>query len=345
MKKTYLILCLNLLLSFSCVYAGTTAGCSVSLSSQNCSSCNACDGTATGTPAGTLGPVKTYSWSPNPNVGQGTATAGGLCAGTYTLTITDSSGCTSSNTVTISKPSAPTSNVQSNNIICNGTNSGSITVTESGGKSPYTYSWHPAPGSGQGTATGAHLIAGTYTCNITDANGCHTAVVDSVSQPPVVKLVLSSVSPTCDTCKDGSIKATASGGVPGYSYSWEFITATGCCPTGLAKGTYTCCVQDSYHCQTCNTVAVSYAVGIVSLDNSAAFSLFPNPFQDVLNIELGPLWKEADLGVYNVLGELILKQKIYAGKTTLPTESLRKGIYFISITSPQGNAIRKMMKG
>ncbi|HEV7232247.1 MAG TPA: T9SS type A sorting domain-containing protein [Bacteroidia bacterium] len=344
MRNTYLIICMSLLLSFSVARAGNMSGCSVSISSQNCSSCNACDGTATGTPAGTSGPVKTYSWSPSPNTGQGTPTAGGLCAGTYTLTITDSSGCTTSNTITISKPSAPTSSAQSTNLNCNGTNTGAITVTESGGKTPYTYSWHPAPGSGQGTANATHMIAGTYTCNITDANGCHTSIVDSVTQPPVVKLVLTSVSPTCDTCKDGKITGAASGGVPGYTYSWEFITATGCCPTGLAKGTYTCCVQDAHHCQTCNTVVVSYAVGIVSLDNSAEFSLFPNPFQDVLRIELGPLWKEAELGVYNVLGELILKQKIYSGSTVLPTESLRRGIYFISVTSPQGNAIRKMMK-
>jgi hypothetical protein len=67
-----------------------------------------------------------------------------------------------------------------NNITLNGGNNGSASVNVSGGTAPYTYSWSPSGGTNS-NATG--LTAGSYTCNITDANSCSTSTVVTITQP------------------------------------------------------------------------------------------------------------------------------------------------------------------
>ncbi len=80
--------------------------------SQTNVTCNiGCNGTATATPSGGVAPY-TYSWSPS---GGTSATATGLCPGTYTVTIGDAIGGSITRSVTITMPAtqlatAPTSN-------------------------------------------------------------------------------------------------------------------------------------------------------------------------------------------------------------------------------------------
>lgn len=77
---------------------------SASTSAVNVSCQGLCNGTATAIPNWGSGP-KTYAWSTNPV--QNTITATGLCAGTYTVTITDSLLATATATVTIINPVPP----------------------------------------------------------------------------------------------------------------------------------------------------------------------------------------------------------------------------------------------
>ncbi len=77
---------------------------SASASAVNVSCQNLCNGTATAIPNWGSGP-KTYAWSTSPV--QNTITATGLCAGTYTVTITDSLLATATATVTITNPAQP----------------------------------------------------------------------------------------------------------------------------------------------------------------------------------------------------------------------------------------------
>ncbi|MDP4240919.1 MAG: SprB repeat-containing protein, partial [Bacteroidota bacterium] len=112
-------------------------------------------------------PSYTYSWSPS----GGTASAAtGLAAGNYTCTITDGANNKLSKSFTITQPTALTTAIGTQtNVTCNGGSNGSVTVNTTGGTPSYTYSWSPSGGTDK-TATG--LTAGTYTCTVTDANGC-----------------------------------------------------------------------------------------------------------------------------------------------------------------------------
>ena len=144
-------------------------------------SCNGgSNGVGTVTPSGGVGPY-TYSWSPQGGTG---ATASGLPAGTYNVTISD--GTTSIvQPVTIVEPSLLGGSVSKTDATSALAADGSATVTASGGTAPYTYSWAPSGGTGA-TATG--LTQGLYIVSITDNNGCFTSASTNVGvgvAPPV----------------------------------------------------------------------------------------------------------------------------------------------------------------
>jgi hypothetical protein len=79
----------------------------------------------------------TYSWSN----GASTQNISGLSAGTYTLTLTDANGCTKIGSYNVTQPTALSVTGVPSNVNCNGATTGAITLTVTGGTSPYTYSW------------------------------------------------------------------------------------------------------------------------------------------------------------------------------------------------------------
>jgi hypothetical protein len=114
----------------------------------------------------------TYNWSN----GQTNATATGLVAAIYDVTITDANGCSLVNTGTVGQPSpivlAATSVSDTSNA-----GVGSASVVATGGTAPYTYAWS----DGQTTDVATGLIPGDYTVTTTDANGCTQTETVTVS--------------------------------------------------------------------------------------------------------------------------------------------------------------------
>jgi len=200
-----------------------------------------CDGTANGSASGGTAPY-TYSWAPSGGTG---ANATGLCAGTYTLTVTDANGCTATATVTITQPTQLTATGAQLNILCNGQCTGSATVTPSGGTPPYTYAWAPSGGTG---ASASALCAGNYTCTITDANNCTVTQTFNITQPPALTVTPSQTDVTCNGACNGSATVTPGGGTAPYSYNWAPVGGTGATANGLCAGSYTATVTDANGC-------------------------------------------------------------------------------------------------
>ncbi|GAB4131787.1 MAG: hypothetical protein Fur0041_02490 [Bacteroidia bacterium] len=241
----------------------TSAGGGLTLSgTQTNVLCNGqCTGSATNTVTGGTAPF-TFTWSPaaaNSTVGNNN-TGTGLCAGTYTVNVTDVNGCTGSRTFTITQPTALTATQTQTNVLCNGGSTGSAAVTASGGTPGYTYSWAPSGGTGA-TATG--LAAGNYTCTITDANGCFITRTFSITQPTALSATQSQTNILCNG-GTGSAAVTPSGGTPGYTYSWAPSGGTGATATGLTVGNYTCTITDANGCVITRTFSITQPTALTA---------------------------------------------------------------------------------
>ncbi|HTF05361.1 MAG TPA: hypothetical protein VK826_15135 [Bacteroidia bacterium] len=152
--------------------------CSVQITTvpENCG--QVCNGSAQANPTGSA--PFSYLWQPG---GQTTQQITGLCTGTYTVIVTDSTGCVAMDTSSIT--TAPPLNVwisSFTNPSCVGCSDGSATGSVNGGSPGYYPFWIPPIGFGLYTVSG--ISAGSYTFCVTDTNGC-TSCVDTVLQDPL----------------------------------------------------------------------------------------------------------------------------------------------------------------
>ncbi|WP_299361883.1 Ig-like domain-containing protein, partial [Winogradskyella sp.] len=104
-----------------------------------------------------------------------------LTAGTYSVTITDANGCSTTNQATINEPSdaltASVSNIV--NVVCSGDTTGSFTVNATNGTSPYQFSIDNGS-TNQASGLFENLTNGTYTILVTDANNCTTTTAATI---------------------------------------------------------------------------------------------------------------------------------------------------------------------
>ncbi|MDX6183215.1 T9SS type A sorting domain-containing protein [Flavobacterium sp. Fl-77] len=195
----------------------------------------------------------TYAWSPS---GGTAATASGLIAGTYTVTVTDANACTATQSFTITQPSAlAVTPASQTNVSCFGGSNGSATVSVSGGTSAYTYAWSPSGGT---AATASGLSAGTYTVTVTDANACIATQSFTITEPPVLAVTpASQTNVSCFGGSNGSATVSVSGGISAYTYAWSPSGGTAATASGLSAGTYTVTVTDANSCTTTQSFTIT----------------------------------------------------------------------------------------
>lgn len=213
----------------------TTASCSApSLSTKvtdvNCACTGAVDLTATSS----CTPLS-YKWSN----GSTSQSINNVCAGTYTVTVTDNCGTTAKTSATVKSVAvAPTASCSAVNQSC--TCDGSVSVTASGGSSPYSYLWS----TGTKSSSVSSLCAGNYTVTVTDACAmtatCKATVGTKAAAAPTLSGVITDASCLCI----GAVDLTASGGTPAYKFSWSNGKTTEDI-SSLCAGTYTVTVTDA----------------------------------------------------------------------------------------------------
>lgn len=199
-------------------------------------------GSATATTTGGVSPYS-YNWLPG---SYSSPSVSGLAPGSYSVVVSDNVSCTASANVVINAvpPITLTSTITS--ITCYGNSNGAAAVAVTGGLAPYSYLWNN--GNTNQTITG--LVAGVYSLNVIDSQGCSKAIGVTVSQPTSLTVQIAAIFDIlCADKANGIISANASGGMGSLSYSWAPIVGTNASLTGLsAGGTYTVTVTDQNNC-------------------------------------------------------------------------------------------------
>ncbi len=250
--------------SAAIVRANVRTLCAVSstIASTN-ATCTNGSGTATVTAASGATPY-VYSWSN----AQTAATATNLVAGNYSVTVTDASGCSVTNTVTVASTTTTitTNTPTTTNSACGGA-TGSASVNPSNGTAPYSYLWNNAGN----TQTISNVAAGSYSVTITDANGCtgnvSGIVVNNPNAPTASISAFTAVS--CNGSSTGTATATATGGTAPFTFTWSNGTLTAAA-TGLAAGVYTATVTDAASCLGVTSVTITQPNAISVTNNTSA---------------------------------------------------------------------------
>ncbi len=207
----------------------------------------------------------TYIWSN----GATTEDLNSLSVGSYIVTVTDSVGCTATDTATINGSTpATTSIIGSDESTCNG-GDGIAVLTLSGGTSPFTYNWS----NGATTQNISGLVGGTYTVEVTDANSCMAFDTVIIGQPESPSVSVTGFDESSCSANDGVAAAVVSGGTPSYTYSWSNGASTQNV-TGLAPGTYIITVTDVNNCTGSDAININAAPGptidgITGIDESS----------------------------------------------------------------------------
>jgi len=158
--------------------------------------------------------------------------------------------------------------------------SGTVTVSVSGGATPYVYSIIAGPtlAAAQSSNVLQSLAPGTYTVQVTD--NCNTSVTSSVTVAgtyTVPSVTLTSQAPSCGANSDGSITVNVTNGRGPFTYSLIAPSTVTAAPqagnvfTGLPSGSYTCQVTDS--CGNFQTRTVVVAAGTIGSVGYAGGSL------------------------------------------------------------------------
>jgi hypothetical protein len=214
------------------------------------------NGWASASVSGGVAPYQ-YNWNTSPP--QTGSSVNGLPAGTYSLTVTDHLGCTTTSPVMVQQPPAILVTANGSSKICSGQAAG-VYAQASGGNGTFQYSWNQGLGNGA-----SHVVnpaqTTQYVVQVTDNAGC-TAPPDTITIQ-VMTLQSSSIHPSPgDSICPGQhvpVSVSVSGNSSSLSYTWSNGLGSGPGPylvSPTATTTYTVSVGNG-----CN----QYAMALVTI--------------------------------------------------------------------------------
>lgn len=265
-----------------------------------------------------------------------------MTSGSYDVTYTDANGCSATSnttTVSVSNAPAPTITIQGNTALCPGE---TVTLTSSAGNS---YLWSNGPTTQSITVS----TAGTYFVTVTNSNPCNGTGASSSVTVTTLPAPTSSFTYNVPVVNQYQFTNTSSGGT---IYAWDFGDASQSSAQNPAhvyfiSGTYTVTltVTGANGCSTTSTQVINANVGVTEQTLVNAMTLYPNPANDNMNIELSMNDNsEVQIMAYNLSGQILVNENknLATGKTTLTYDvaNWSNGIYFIRVTS--GNTVNTM---
>jgi hypothetical protein len=265
--------------------------------------CGNPDGTITFTPTAGTAPFS-YVWSTSPQ--QTTQTATGLIQGSYTVSITDSNGCSSIKTANVTNSLSILFTATATNERC-GNADGTATITITEGIPPYSYVWSTVPPQYTATVTG--LSAGTYYVTVSDAMCTTTATLTVLNMAGPVVQISNTVNATCGQSNGGATVTVISGNQP-YTYQWnssppQFSSSLQNVPAGIYCATVTDTYCYSVVCDTIlNEAYQSPEICLVTVDTASNHNMIVWEKPVTNGIDKYYIFRESAVaGIYNLIGE------------------------------------------
>lgn len=191
-----------------------------------------------------------YAWS-NAASGNSISVSPGTNT-TYTVTATDANGCSATATAIVNVAAAVTLSTTVTNVLCNGGNTGSVSLNITNGQTPFTFVWS----NSANTQNISGLTANTYTVQFSDNVGCTATASATVSEPTLLQVSETHVNVTCNGLNNGSINITTTGGTPNYTYSWNDGN-TAANRSSLSPGSYSVTIYDNNQCSASISVLIT----------------------------------------------------------------------------------------
>ncbi|MFN5458994.1 MAG: T9SS type A sorting domain-containing protein [Bacteroidota bacterium] len=266
-------------------------------------------------------------------------TAGGLSAGTYSVTITHANGCVVTPTVTIPDGAALISSSIINNVSCNGLADGGIKLTPNNNHVFYNWS------TGDTTSVIYGLSPGNYSVSVGDDRPCFDTLHFVVTEPSPLSLTMSQSPESAVGFNDGTASVLVTGGTSPYSYLWNDVLAQiADTATGLSMGWYSVTVTDSNFCSSIDSVLVDVSTLIHQQNNYSAIKLFPNPTLSGSTINLLGLDKKSHVFLTDLNGKVLID----FGYSELPMHEysvpqIAKGVYFCKIISAENQTTIRVL--
>ncbi|MBK6832988.1 MAG: choice-of-anchor L domain-containing protein [Bacteroidetes bacterium] len=249
--------------------------------------CNNPSGTASVVTSGGIPPYSPPTWNTIPP--QSTNSINNLLPGTYSVTLSDASGCTVTKSIVVGNTSPNIIITDSIiNSTCNSANGAVFIKNITGGTQPYSYNWDTSPISTSQNLT--NIFPGVYSLTITDIDGCTKTENFTVNNLDSVLLSIKTINEYCNQ-RNGEINVSIINGVAPYNWDWSHsATLNNSSASGLSAGPYSFTVTDAAGC-----VSNGSAI-ITNIRDLFSGEIYTRPAEPIVNIDfalgvtLPPTW-------------------------------------------------------
>ena len=271
-------------------------------------------GTCTGNSTGSINVSVVSSYTPlfyDWSNGDSTSMVNGLLPGTYSLTISDITGCEIDTTITVPNLDFLV-NIVEQDPTCFNYSDGSINLTVGNGSPPYVFSWN----TGATTEDLSNLSAGMYDVSVTDASGCIVVNTITLQNPLPMSISAITQSNPCYGYSVGYIDITAVGSYQPYQYVWSNGETTQDL-FNLPAGYYSVTITDTVGCDIFDTTYI--------ISEPVPLDYYMNHTRDSI----------CDCEAYALVNTLLSYQFAWStGETTQEIDSLCPDTYYVTIADP-----------
>lgn len=264
----------------------------------------------------------------------------GLGIGNYTVTVTDTTGCTQVKSFYVDTIPALSLVLQSGDVTCLNSNNGNIDLTVVGGVPPFTYSWS----NGSTTEDLFGLASGVYSVTVTDSLSQSATGTDSVGSNPIhpdpivgpingPAAAQSWVAYSYDVpaTSGSSFDWSATGGIVASTISNSAFIQWNAGPDGMLYVTET----DANGCFASDSMMVDIMFVGIDETHENAILVFPNPSSSTFNIVLPANFQNVDIALYDISGRQVRMQPSVLNNTTIDVNDLTSGVYILHMQRGQ----------